>query len=82
MFFFLTLFVQNVWGYDALRTGISYLPMVAMILVATAAASQLVSRIGALAADDSRQRDRHRRDVLAVPDHRAPATTSPACSGR
>ena len=47
MFFFLTLFVQDVWGYDALRTGISYLPMVAMILVATAAASQLVSRIGA-----------------------------------
>ena len=46
MFFFLTLFVQNVWGYDALRTGISYLPMVAMILVASAAASQLVSRIG------------------------------------
>ena len=46
MFFFLTLFVQNVWGYDALRTGIAYLPMVAMILVASAAASQLVSRIG------------------------------------
>ena len=46
MFFFLTLFVQDVWGYDALRTGISYLPMVAMILVGTAAASQLVSRIG------------------------------------
>ena len=47
MFFFLTLFVQHVWGYDALRTGIAYLPMVAMILVASAAASQLVSRIGA-----------------------------------
>ena len=47
MFFFLTLFVQDVWRYDALRTGISYLPMVGMILVATAAASQLVSRIGA-----------------------------------
>ncbi len=47
MFFFLTLFVQNVWGYDALRTGVSYLPMVAMILVASAVASQLVSRIGA-----------------------------------
>lgn len=47
MFFFLTLFVQDVWKYDALRTGISYLPMVAMILVGTAAASQLVSRIGA-----------------------------------
>jgi predicted MFS family arabinose efflux permease len=47
MFFFLTLFVQNVWGYSALRTGVSYLPMIAMILVATAAASQLVNRIGA-----------------------------------
>ena len=47
MFFFLTLFVQNVWGYSALRTGVSYLPMAGMILVASAAASQLVSRIGA-----------------------------------
>ena len=47
MFFFLTLFVQNVWGYSALRTGVSYLPMVAMIMVASAAASQLVNRIGA-----------------------------------
>jgi len=47
MFFFLTLFVQTVWGYSALRTGLSYLPMVAMIMVASAVASQLVSRIGA-----------------------------------
>ncbi|HEY6312717.1 MAG TPA: MFS transporter [Streptosporangiaceae bacterium] len=47
MFFFLTLFVQNVWGYSALKTGVSYLPMVATIMVASAAASQLVNRIGA-----------------------------------
>ena len=47
MFFFLTLFVQTVWGYDALRTGISYLPMVATIMVASGVASQLVNRIGA-----------------------------------
>jgi EmrB/QacA subfamily drug resistance transporter len=47
MFFFLTLFVQNVLGYSPLRTGVAYLPMVAMILVATAVSSQLVSRIGA-----------------------------------
>jgi len=47
MFFFLTLFVQNVWGYSALKTGIAYLPMVTMIMVASAVASQLVSRIGA-----------------------------------
>jgi EmrB/QacA subfamily drug resistance transporter len=47
MFFFLTLFVQNVWGYSALRTGVSYLPLAGMILVASAVASQLVNRIGA-----------------------------------
>ena len=33
MFFFLTLFVQNVLGYSPLRTGVSDLPMAAMILV-------------------------------------------------
>src|SRR6202012_5141717 len=47
MFFFLTLFVQEVWGYSALRSGIAYLPFVAMILVATASAPQLVAQIGA-----------------------------------
>ncbi len=47
MFFFLTLFIQEVWGYSALRSGIAYLPFVAMILVASGAAAQLVPRIGA-----------------------------------
>jgi predicted MFS family arabinose efflux permease len=47
MFFFLTLFVQNVWGYSALKTGVAYLPMVGMIMVASGVASQLVNRIGA-----------------------------------
>ncbi len=47
MFFFLTLFVQDVWGYSALRTGVAYLPMVAMIMAASGVASQLVNRIGA-----------------------------------
>ncbi len=47
MFFFLTIFVQTVWGYTALRSGLAYLPMVAMIMVGSAVSSQLVSRIGA-----------------------------------
>jgi EmrB/QacA subfamily drug resistance transporter len=47
MFFFLTLFVQQVWGYSALKSGVAYLPMVAMIMAGSALASQLVSRIGA-----------------------------------
>jgi EmrB/QacA subfamily drug resistance transporter len=49
MFFFLTVFVQTVWGWSALRSGISYLPMVAMIMVGAGLSSQLVARIGARA---------------------------------
>ncbi len=47
MFFFMTIFVQQVWGYSPVRSGVSYLPMVATILVMSAVASQLVARIGA-----------------------------------
>jgi EmrB/QacA subfamily drug resistance transporter len=46
MFFFLGLFLQEVWGYSPLRQGVAYLPMVAMIMVAAGTASQLVPRIG------------------------------------
>ena len=47
MFFFLTLFIQDVWGYSPLRTGLAYLPFVPVVLVMTVAAQQAVSRIGA-----------------------------------
>jgi MFS family permease len=47
MFFFLTLFVQDVWGYSALRTAAAYLPFVPAVLVMTAVAQQGVSRVGA-----------------------------------
>ena len=47
VFFFLTLFVQHVWGYSALRTGVSYLPMVGMIMAMAGLSTQLVPRIGA-----------------------------------
>jgi EmrB/QacA subfamily drug resistance transporter len=47
MFFFLTLFVQTVWGYSALKTGVAYLPMVGMIMLMAGVSSQLVGRIGA-----------------------------------
>ena len=46
LFFFLTLFMENVWGYSALRTGVAYLPMVTMIMAMALASSQLVARIG------------------------------------
>ena len=47
MFFFLTVFMQAVWGYSALKTGLAYLPLTAGIMVASGAAAQLIPRIGA-----------------------------------
>ena len=35
MFFFLTVFMQSVWGYSALKTGVAYLPLTGAILVAS-----------------------------------------------
>src|SRR5262249_45488646 len=47
MFFFLTVFMQAVWGYSALKTGVAYLPFTAALLIASGAVTQLVPRIGA-----------------------------------
>ncbi|HEX9040084.1 MAG TPA: MFS transporter [Trebonia sp.] len=47
MFFFMTIFVQSVWGYSPVRSGVAYLPMVAAIMVGAGLASSLVTRIGA-----------------------------------
>jgi EmrB/QacA subfamily drug resistance transporter len=47
MFFFLTVFIQDVWGYSPLRTGVAYLPYVPVVLVMTVVAQRAVSRIGA-----------------------------------
>jgi EmrB/QacA subfamily drug resistance transporter len=47
VFFFVSLFVQEVWGYSALRTGMAFLPLTAAMFVASAAAGALVPRIGA-----------------------------------
>jgi hypothetical protein len=47
VFFFITLLVQDVWGYSALRTGVAFLPLTAVLLAASGAAAALVPRIGA-----------------------------------
>jgi predicted MFS family arabinose efflux permease len=47
LFFFLTIFVQNVWGYSPLKTGIAFLPLVAVIMAGSGIAAQAVPRIGA-----------------------------------
>jgi EmrB/QacA subfamily drug resistance transporter len=47
MFFFLTIFVQTVWGYSPIKTGLAYLPMVVTIMAMAGVSAQLVGRIGA-----------------------------------
>src|SRR2546421_592867 len=47
MFFFLSLFMQTVWGYSALKAGVAYLPMVGVIMLMAGVSAQLVPRIGA-----------------------------------
>jgi EmrB/QacA subfamily drug resistance transporter len=46
MFFFISLYMQQVLGYDALKAGISYLPLALVIILSAGAASALVTRIG------------------------------------
>jgi EmrB/QacA subfamily drug resistance transporter len=46
MFFFISLYLQQVLGYSALRTGLSYLPLAFAIIFSAGAASQLVTRVG------------------------------------
>jgi EmrB/QacA subfamily drug resistance transporter len=47
VFFFVTLFAQDVWDYSALRTGVSFLPLTIALIAASFAASALVPRLGA-----------------------------------
>jgi EmrB/QacA subfamily drug resistance transporter len=46
MFFFVSLYMQQVLGYDALKAGVSYLPLAVGIIFAAGAASQLTTRLG------------------------------------
>jgi len=46
MFFFISLYLQQVLHYDALKAGLSYLPLALAIIFSAGAASQLVTRVG------------------------------------
>jgi EmrB/QacA subfamily drug resistance transporter len=47
MFFFLSLYMQQVLGYSALRTGFAYLLVAIVIIIAAAVSQALVTRFGA-----------------------------------
>jgi MFS family permease len=46
MFFFISLYMQQVLGYDPLKAGLAYLPLAGLIIVSAGGASQLVARFG------------------------------------
>jgi EmrB/QacA subfamily drug resistance transporter len=46
MFFFLTLYMQNVLGFSQLQAGSAYLPATAGVAISSGIASQLFSRVG------------------------------------
>jgi EmrB/QacA subfamily drug resistance transporter len=46
MFFFISLYMQQVLGYSAIKSGLSYLPLALTIIVSAGIASQLVTRVG------------------------------------
>jgi EmrB/QacA subfamily drug resistance transporter len=46
MFFFISLYLQQVLHYSALKTGLAYLPLASLIIVSAGVASALVTKIG------------------------------------
>ena len=46
IFFFLTLYMQNVLGWSPVKTGLAYLPLCGGVGVAAGITSQLISRVG------------------------------------
>ena len=46
MFFFISLYLQDVLGYSPIKTGIAYLPLAVGIIVSAGVAAQLVTRLG------------------------------------
>jgi EmrB/QacA subfamily drug resistance transporter len=46
MFFFISLYMQNVLGFSAIEAGLAYLPLAVSIIIAAGVASQLVTRVG------------------------------------
>ena len=74
MFFFISLYLQQVLGYDALKAGLAYLPLALTIIVSAGVASQLVTRVG-LQADAHRRAAVHRGRAAVVLARVAPGGT-------
>ena len=71
LFFFLTLFIQTVLGYSAIRAGIAYLPFAIGVVIASGAGLAAGAADRPTAADPGRRRHGRGRDVLVFQADRA-----------
>jgi predicted MFS family arabinose efflux permease len=46
MFFFISLYLQDVLHYSPIKTGLSYIPLAVGIIISAGVASQLITRVG------------------------------------
>ena len=67
MFFFASLYVQEILGYSPLRAGLAFLPVTAGIVIGAGLAQQLIRRFGVRNVAIARDHDRGRRAGLADP---------------
>ena len=82
MFFFITLYMQQVLGYSAIQAGLSYLPLALMIIVA--AGHRLAARHADRLQAGAGGRDgvHRRRRCSGSPRSRSTADSSPTSSAR
>ena len=76
VWFFLTLYVQEVLHFDAIQAGLSFLPMTGSIFVASTLAPKLVARLRPARGDHGRHAARDARDRCCSSASRRAAPTS------
>ena len=81
MFFFISLYMQQVLGYSAIKAGLSYLPLALTIIVSAGIASQLVTRIGFKPVLVAGMAVHRRRRCSGSRRSRSAAASSPTSSG-
>ena len=80
MFFFASLYVQEILGYSPLKAGLAFLPVTAGIMVGAGLAQQLIKRLGRAQRVGRRDHAWPRPGCSSSPSCRSTAATSATCS--
>ena len=76
IFYFVTLYFQNVLGYSALQAGVRSLPLTMMVIFVAPIAGRLSGKVAAALPDDGRHADDDGRPAAAVAARRSTAPTT------